>query len=103
MAKYVKEAWNSHITKYNFTQFKDKKLKRRFEMLSVLESSALSQDKLSDFLDIRSYMTKIYGTGKVCPLNHRDCKKEEEGLDLEPGLTRIMSHPINQNLCPFNI
>ena len=95
LAKYVKESWRNHITKYKYSQFKDKKLKRRFEILSVLETPALSQARFSEFVDIRSHMTKIYGTGKVCPLDYRDCNKEKDGLDLEPGLTLIMSNPMN--------
>lgn len=95
LAKYVKESWTKHIIKYNYTEFKDTELKRRFEMLSVLEEPALSNDRYAEFVEIRSYMSKIYGTGKVCPLDNRECKKETEGLDLEPGLTTIISNPTN--------
>ena len=95
LATYVKESWNQNIKKYNDIQFNDMQLKRRFEMLSVLQEPALRNATYSKFLDILSYMSKIYGTGKVCPLTNRQCNKETEGLDLDPGLTAIISNPTN--------
>ena len=79
--KYGKESWKNHITKYNFTSFKSSKLKERFQSLSVSEKPALDDETFSEFISIQSFMKKTYGTGKVCPLNKRTCKKETEGFD----------------------
>lgn len=38
-------------------------------------------------------MTSVYGAGKVCPLENRECDLESEGLTLEPGLTEIIGSP----------
>ena len=38
-------------------------------------------------------MQSIYGKGKVCPRENKECDSETEGLGLEPGLEKIISAP----------
>ena len=92
-AEYRKESWEKHVIKYDYKRFKSPTLKRRFELLSILGVAALDEQHITELINITSYMERIYGTGKVCPLNKRECNVEAEGLDLSPGLGKIMSNP----------
>ena len=92
---YVKAVWKSHVTMYNYKKFKNQELKRRFEMLSILEIPALDEEHHTEFRNITSCMRRNYGTAKVCPLNKRECDVDTEGLDLNPELERIISNPTN--------
>lgn len=46
-ARFNKEAWKN-ITSFNWGPFTDSDLKRKFRLLSVLGTSALPEDKLTD-------------------------------------------------------
>lgn len=92
-AEFNKDSWKNHIQKYNYNSFKSPQLKRRFQVLSKLGTAALDEDQLAELINILSSMKRIYGTGKVCPLDKRECNLETEGLGLNPDLEKIMSKP----------
>lgn len=60
--------------------------KRQMESLLYIGDAALDdQDKLEELTDIKASLRTRYSTGVVCRENSQEC------LELEPGLTRIMS------------
>lgn len=52
MAKYRKESWEQQITQYEYERFEDESLKRQFELLQMLGTSALSEE---DLTNVRQY------------------------------------------------
>ena len=44
---YQQKAWKAHISKYDYTKFKDQELRRRFQIISVLGTSALNESRLA--------------------------------------------------------
>ena len=42
-------------------------------------------------------MVTVYGSGKVCPMEKKDCNLESEGLGLEPGLEEIIGSPMKHS------
>ena len=42
-------------------------------------------------------MKSVYGKGKVCPMEKKDCNLESEGLGLEPGLEEIIGSPMKHS------
>ena len=47
-SKYAQQAWKDHISKYNYSEFNDPELRRRFQMISVLGTSALNESRLAE-------------------------------------------------------
>ena len=89
-AAFTKEAWKN-ASKYDYKNFKDKRLKRRFEFLSM--KNFLNDPKDSEkFIRITTNMKNMYGTAKICPPTKRNCSLDTDGISLDPGITRIMSN-----------
>eukprot|EP00092_Neocalanus_flemingeri_P032409 GFUD01035244.1.p1 GENE.GFUD01035244.1~~GFUD01035244.1.p1 ORF type:complete len:665 (+),score=203.13 GFUD01035244.1:85-2079(+) len=97
LAAFEKESWKTIFTQYDYDQFEDEDLKRRFKMHSVLGLPALEAEDFSSFNKIVSDMTSIYGAGKICPFDNQDCDLETEGLTLEPGIEAILADTANRS------
>ncbi|XP_055597208.1 angiotensin-converting enzyme-like [Uranotaenia lowii] len=75
------------LSKYDFNNFKDQDLKRRFRKLTSLGYAALPEDKYTQLLDAVSSMSANYAKIKVC--DYHDQSKCD--LSLEPELTEIFA------------
>ena len=93
MQEYDKQVWFDHVTQYNYDQFKNPSLKRRFENMALLGIAAMDEVSLSEFNNIVSEMQGVYGAGKVCPFEKQDCDLNLEGLTLEPGISEVVDNP----------
>ena len=56
LQEYDKQVWFEHVTQYNYDQFNDASLKRRFENMALLGIAAMDETSLSDFNNIVSQM-----------------------------------------------
>ena len=92
MAFFMKQAWKDHITKYAYKDFKNKELRRRFEILSTTEF-ALEDKENEELANITSSMESTYGSAKVCPFENRNCEIRLEGLSLKRGISKIIAQP----------
>jgi hypothetical protein len=50
MQRYDKDVWFDYVTQYDYDQFQDEALKRRFKNMAVLGVAALEPDQLSQVL-----------------------------------------------------
>lgn len=69
------------ILSFNFTTYKDPKLRRLFEFLRTREEDALPPEDLLRFNTIVNEMTENYGKVRIC--SYREPTKCD--LQLEPG------------------
>ena len=93
-AAFTKEAWKT-ASKYDYKNFQDKRLKRRFEFLSM--KNFLNDPKDSEkFIRITTNMKNMYGTAKICPPTKRNCSLDTDGISLDPGITKIISKPFKK-------
>lgn len=67
MAQYRKESWEEQITQYEYERFEDESLKRQFQLLQTLGTSALSEQ---DLTNVR----------QILILNERDSKTKRNVL-----------------------
>ena len=96
-AAFTKEAWKN-ASKYDYKNFQDERLKRRFVFLSM--KNFLNDPKDSEkFIRITTNMKNLYGTAKICPPTKRNCSLDTDGISLDPGITKIISRPFKK----FNI
>ena len=56
LQEYDKQVWFEHVTQYNYDQFNDASLKRRFENMALLGIAAMDETSLSEFNNIVSQM-----------------------------------------------
>ena len=68
MAQYRKESWEEQITQYEYERFEDESLKRQFQLLQTLGTSALSEQ---DLTNVR----------QILILNERDSKTKRNVLN----------------------
>ncbi|TRY62716.1 hypothetical protein TCAL_12900 [Tigriopus californicus] len=97
VSKYEKESWNQYVTQFNTSTFSDPVLKRRLDMMAVLGTPALPEDRLQMFNKIVSDMQGAYGSGKICPYGNQSCDLATEGLTLEPSLEAILTDVENHS------
>ncbi|CAG7819915.1 unnamed protein product, partial [Allacma fusca] len=79
------QEYEDTIQHFNFSTFEDKDLQRQLKFLSAIGTSALNEQDLQRYNQVLSEMSKIYGTGKICPFKKQNCNLTTEGLYLEPG------------------
>ncbi|XP_071103349.1 angiotensin-converting enzyme-like [Haliotis cracherodii] len=88
MAEFTKES-GRNASMFDWKNFQDETMRRRFSILADIGTAAMpDKTKLKRLKDVLSEMEEIYSKGKVC-------MKDDECLDLEPGLTRLMSSSRN--------
>ena len=92
MQEYDKQVWFDHVTQYNYDQFKNPSLKRRFENMALLGIAAMDEVSLSEFNNIVSEMQGVYGAGKVCPFKKQDC---DENMRRYPSSFTLVPHNMN--------
>lgn len=86
VAKIRKSMWED-IKKYNWKNFNDVDLQRRFRFASILGAAALPEKTYKDMIETIEAMSTIYSTAKVCDYkNKSNCE-----MRLEPELTEIMA------------
>ena len=93
LQEYDKQVWFEHVTQYDYNEFNDTSLKRRFENMALLGIAAMDETNLSNFNQIVSHMQGTYGAGKVCPYKNQNCDLSTEGLTLEPGISEVIDNP----------
>ena len=93
LLNYDKETWFHFVTQYDYDQFNDDTLKRRFDNMALLGIAAMTNESLSEYNGIVSGMTGVYGAGKVCPYQNQKCDLVTEGLTLEPGISQVIDNP----------
>ncbi|EFX86561.1 hypothetical protein DAPPUDRAFT_307858 [Daphnia pulex] len=87
--KFQKESWKNISSQFKTRDsFKDAVLNRMFQKISItgMSAAALPEERLKEFQQIKSTMTKIYSTAKTCAYEDRSrCN-----LSLDPDVTQIM-------------
>ncbi|CAL8095791.1 unnamed protein product [Orchesella dallaii] len=91
VATYSKREWEQVIRHFDYKSFQDPSLKRQLQMLNVIGTAALPEEKLKVYNEISSEMTEIYGTAKICPYNNQTCDLEKDGLALNPGIEKVLT------------
>ncbi|KAK5649891.1 hypothetical protein RI129_000920 [Pyrocoelia pectoralis] len=84
-AKETKDDW-LQTTQFNWRSFSDDDLRRQFEKLSILGSSALPEEKFLKLKKTISDMETIYATAKICDYKN----KTKCDLSLEPDIVGII-------------
>ncbi|XP_067687134.1 uncharacterized protein [Haliotis asinina] len=88
LAEFTKES-GRNASLFAWKNFQDETLRRRFSVVADIGTAAMPDEKkLKRLKDVLTEMEEIYSTGKVCV-------KDDQCLDLEPGLTRLMSSSRN--------
>lgn len=85
----VQKDIRNKISRYNYNDFNDKSLKRRFKMMTNLGDELLSQFKYSELRTIIHGMEQNYAEMMV-PKYGNDSMEDEDYLSLYPDITRIM-------------
>ncbi|CAG0882352.1 unnamed protein product [Cyprideis torosa] len=82
-AAWEKEEWTTTISKYRAPPRLNEVLRRQLWSIEVIGGAALSDEKFNRLQDVTTELSKIYGTGKVCPYTKQDCDLATEGMRLE--------------------
>ncbi|XP_059351358.1 angiotensin-converting enzyme-like [Daphnia carinata] len=88
-SKFQKEAWKNITNQFKVRDnFKDPALVRAFKKIAIIgtSASALPEERLKEFQQLKNTMAKIYSTAKTCA--YEDATKCN--LSLDPDLTKIM-------------
>ncbi|CAH0552700.1 unnamed protein product [Brassicogethes aeneus] len=94
-AKLSKEIWEKYFKDVNPEEYKDPILRRELKKLVIIGDAALEPSKLEKLTNAVNKMTSIYSTAKICPYEKQKCDLDKEGLNLEPGIEKIMSKSRN--------
>ncbi len=71
--------------KFDLEKIKDRDIKRKLDGLAMIGSSALPKDKLEEYNDITTKMSKTYNTAKV-----PSYKDKTKLVSLEPGIKKVL-------------
>ncbi|OXA43749.1 angiotensin-converting enzyme [Folsomia candida] len=90
-SKSIFDHWDNVLRHYNYTDFIEESLKRQLKFLNIVGTAALNDADLTQYNTILATMSRVYGTGKICPFAKQDCDLATEGLNLEPEIEAILS------------
>jgi len=97
MAAFDKKSWKKIFTKYDYKKFKNKKLKRRFQLQSTLGLASLGAKDFSHFTMLESVMKRIHSEARICPFDNKSCNPKTEGLEEKPGVDGIFKDTKNRS------
>ncbi|KAJ6635505.1 Angiotensin-converting enzyme, partial [Pseudolycoriella hygida] len=85
-ANFRKEQYNQYFRNASIESYNDPDVRRQLMLLKNIGTAALSDADLDSLTRIRTSMSGIYSSAKICPYERPVCDLETEGLSLDPQI-----------------
>lgn len=85
-ARFTKEQFDTHFRNLSQISFVDEKIQRQVLYLSKLGVDILDENRMSELLNVRKNMERVYSNAKFCDYGKPNCNLDTEGLTLDPGM-----------------
>ncbi|CAG0914791.1 unnamed protein product [Notodromas monacha] len=94
VSSWARAQWKENISQFDLSQLHEsaehERLSRLFKAVEVLGFAALDDDKLAQRTNIKSDMTSIYSSAKICPFDKQNCDlKKDTAWSLDPELNEL--------------
>jgi peptidyl-dipeptidase A len=94
-AAFRKARYDAYFKDADISSFTDPDVRRKLTILKDIGTAALSDTDLTSLNDAKNRMTTVYNAAKICPVDKKDCKLDDEGLKLDPHIELLMASSEN--------